>query len=187
MFSSFAKIISCGTDSLCESFHAVQIRYVTQLLMHHGKSFHHLLLNQSHHRKIAILPFSIFMFIDPFPLVLIQNFVRFSKLPLRLVWKRICWFIPTFYFLSCVRIFYVFSFIIDSKQYVLNMKIFKFLNQFICVSVVTEFSKEQNKPSTDAVYHNYYCYRTFFSRLAVRLLSKIVAICRNYNHLQRRD
>ena len=51
-----------------------------------------------------------------------------------------------------------------------------FFNQFICVSAVTEFSKEQNKPSTDAVYHNYYCYRTFFSRFAVRLLLKIVAI-----------
>ena len=64
---------------------------------------------------IVIPPFSIFMFIDPFPLVVIRTFIRFSKLPLPLVQKRCCQFIPSFSFLSCVRIFYIFSFITHSK------------------------------------------------------------------------
>ena len=38
------------------------------------------------------------------------------------------------------------------------MKIFHFLNQFICVSSLTEFLKEQNKLSVCTVYHKHYCY-----------------------------
>ena len=38
---------------------------------------------------------------------------------------------------------------------------------------MTEFSKEQGKLNTSTVYHKHYCYRTFFSRFAVRLPSKI--------------
>ena len=41
-------------------------------------------------------------------LVVVRTFVRFSKLPLPLVWKRFCWFIPSFSFLTCVRFFYIF-------------------------------------------------------------------------------
>ena len=67
------------------------------------------------------------------------------------------------------------------------MKIFKFFDQFICFSSVTEFSKEQNKLSTSTVYLKHYCYRTFYSRFAMRLLSKIAVIGRNYNHSWRRD
>ena len=63
------------------------------------------------------------------------------------------------------------------------MKIFQFFNQFTCVSSATEFSKEQNKLSTSTVCHKHkYCYETFLSRFAVRLLSKIAIICSNYNH-----
>ena len=61
------------------------------------------------------------------------------------------------------------------------MKKFRLLNQFICVSSVTEFLKEQKKLSTSTVYHKPYCYRAFLSRFAVILLSKIVIIWRNYN------
>ena len=66
------------------------------------------------------------------PLILIRTFARFSKHTLSLVWKRFCWFIvwkrfwwfiPSFSFLSCVRIFYIFSFITHSKC-VLSNKIF---------------------------------------------------------------
>ena len=67
------------------------------------------------------------------------------------------------------------------------MKILQFFNQFVCISSVTEFSKEQNKLSTSTVYHQHYCYRTFFSRFAVRLPAKIAVICLNYNHSLRRD
>ena len=57
----------------------------------------------------AIIPlFSIFMFIDPFPLVIIRTFVRFSKLPLPLVWKRFCWFIPSFFSFLRKYCFYIF-------------------------------------------------------------------------------
>ena len=52
---------------------------------------------------------------------------------------------------------------------------------------MTEFSKEQNKLSISTVYHNYCCYRTtehraIYSKFSMRLLSKIVVICHNYNH-----
>ena len=50
----------------------------------------------------------------------------------------------------------------------------QFFNQFLCVASVTEFSKEQNKLSTSTVYHKHYCYRTCFSRFAVKLLSKML-------------
>ena len=45
------------------------------------------------------------------------------------------------------------------------MKIFKFFNQFMFVSSMTEFSKEQNKLSTRAVYQKHYYYRTFLADL----------------------
>ena len=77
---------------------------------------------------------------------IIQTFVRFSKLLLPLVWEWFCWSIPSFSFLSCIRIFYIFSFITHSRC-VLNMKIFQFCNRFICTSPVTAFSMEQNKLS----------------------------------------
>ena len=55
----------------------------------------------------------------------------------------------------------------------LNMKIFQFFNEFICASSVTEFSKKQNKiKQTSASYDKHYCYRSFFSSFAVRLLFK---------------
>ena len=38
-------------------------------------------------------------------------------------------------------------------------------SEFICVSSVTEFSKEQNKRSTSTAYHKHYCYRTFLADL----------------------
>ena len=52
------------------------------------------------------------------------------------------------------------------------MKIFQFFNYFICVSSVTEFSNEQNKPSTRKVFYKHHCYRTFISRFARRLMLK---------------
>ena len=116
------------------------------------------------------------------PLILIRTFVRFSKLTLLLVWKRFCWSIPSFSFLSCVSIFYIFSFITHSKLCVLKNKTFKFFIQFMCNSSVTEFSKEHSKLSTSTVYHKHYCYRTFFSRFAVRLPSTITIICCYYNN-----
>ena len=67
------------------------------------------------------------------------------------------------------------------------MKKFQLFNQFVCVSPVTEFSKEQNKLSINTVYHKHYCYRTFFDRFAMRLLLKIAVICRNYTHSRMRD
>ena len=45
---------------------------------------------------------------------------------------------------------------------------------------MTEFPKEQNKIDTSPVYHKHYCYKTFYSRFAVRLLSKIAVICCNH-------
>ena len=42
------------------------------------------------------------------------------------------------------------------------MKIFQLFNQFVRVSYVTKFSKEQNKFT---VYHKQYCYRTFLADL----------------------
>ena len=35
--------------------------------------------------------------------------------------------------------------------------------QFICVSSMTEFSKEQNKQGTSRVHHNHYCNITFLA------------------------
>ena len=67
------------------------------------------------------------------------------------------------------------------------MKIMHFFNQFICVSSATEFSKEENKLSTRTVSHKHYCYGVFFSRFAVRLLSKKAVICCNYNYSWRRE
>ena len=132
-------------------------------------------------------PFAYLCSLIHFPFFVIRTLVRFSKLPFPLVWKRFCWFIPSFSFLSWVRIFYTISFITHSKQFVLNMKIFQIFNKFICFSSLTEFSKKQNKLSTSIVYHKHYCYGTFFSRFAVRLPSKIAVICRNYNHSWRHD
>ena len=43
------------------------------------------------------------------------------------------------------------------------MRIFQSFNEFICVSSVTEFSKEQNKLSSGAVYHKHHCYKSFFN------------------------
>ena len=58
---------------------------------------------------IVIIPlFCIFIFIDPIPLIVIRTFTRFSKLPLPLAWEQFCWFIPSFSFLSCVRIFFTY-------------------------------------------------------------------------------
>ena len=51
----------------------------------------------------------------------------------------------------------------------------------MCAELSTEFSKEQSKLSANGVYHKHYCYRTIFSRFAVRLPSKIALICHNYN------
>ena len=46
-----------------------------------------------------------------------------------------------------------------------------------------EKTKQNKTEQTSIVYHKHYCYRGFFSRFAVRLLSKIVVIiCRTYNH-----
>ena len=67
------------------------------------------------------------------------------------------------------------------------MKKFQLFNQFVCVSPVTEFSKEQNKLSISTVHHKHYCYRNFSGRFAVKLLSKIAVICRNYTHSRMRD
>ena len=64
------------------------------------------------------------------------------------------------------------------------MKIFQFFYEFVCISSVTEFSKEQNKLTSRSVYHKHYRYKTF---LAARLLSKKAIICRNYNRSWRRD
>ena len=108
------------------------------------------------------------MFIDPFPLVIIRAFVRFSKLPLPLVWKRIRWFVSTnglIGFLSLIAINVCWNFLIN-----------------LHVSSKTEFSKKQNKISNRTVYHKHYCYRISFSRFAARLLSKTAVICRNYNN-----
>ena len=84
--------------------HVVQSHYVTQLPIHHYKSFCQTLLNQGHH-NIVIPLFSIFMFIIPFPWFVMWTFVRFSKFPVPLVWKWSVWFIPKFSFHSWVRIF----------------------------------------------------------------------------------
>ena len=65
---------------------------------------------------IVVPPFSIFMFIDPFFFVVIQIFVRFCKLALPLVWKRFSWFIPSFSFLSCVKILYIVFFMGVTKS-----------------------------------------------------------------------
>ena len=94
---------------------------------------------------ILISPFSIFMFFDPFPFAVLETSVRYSQLTLSFVWKRFCWFIPSFSFLSFVWTFCIFSFITHSKLCVLNIEIFQLFNQFICISSVTGFSKESNK------------------------------------------
>ena len=88
--------------------------YVTQLLTHDYMNFRQLLLNQGHHPIIhcntAIIHIDVrlSMVLHAFILVLIQIFVKFTKLSLPLVWKGFYWFIPSFSFLSCVRIFMYF-------------------------------------------------------------------------------
>lgn len=56
-----------------------------------------------------------------------------------------------------------------------NVQLF---NQFICVSFVTKFSKEQNKLSTSAVYQKHCCYRTFLADLQSDYFQR----CLNYDH-----
>ena len=74
---------------------------LTQLPIHHHKSFHQLLLNQGHHHNIH---FNTTLF-----------HIHFDWSFRSFVLKRFCWFIPSFSFLSCVSIFYTFSFITHSK------------------------------------------------------------------------
>ena len=171
---------------LQKAFHVVQ-NYVTQLPIHHYKSFHQLLHKQGHHRNIHCVTALFHHYVHWSISLAIWTFVRFSKLLLPLAWKRFCWFIKSFSFLSCVRIFYIFSFITHSRYCVFKMKICQFFNQFICGSSVTEFSKEQNKLSTSTVFHKCYCYRTFFRGFAVKVPSKIAVICHNYNHTWKHD
>ena len=74
--------------------HALQSHYVTQLLTHDYMNFRQLLLNQGHHpiihcnTAISHIDVHLYMVLHTFILVLIQVFVRFSKLSLPLVWKR---------------------------------------------------------------------------------------------------
>ena len=168
-FSKYTKIFFLFWKKK-KTFHLVWGHYVTQLLIHHYKSFvlkSQLLLNQVHHRNIhcnsIIFHIHVYWFIS---LGCNTNLcIRFNTFPLPYVWKQLCWFISCFSFLSRVRIFYVFSFITHSKECMLNMKIFQFSNQYICISSVTEFSKEQNKLSISTNYHKHYYYRTFLADL----------------------
>ena len=113
--------------------HALQSHYLTQLLTHDYKNFRQLLLNQGHHPIIhcntAIFHINVHlsMVLHAFILVLIQIFVRFTKLSLPLVWKRFYWFIPSFSFLSCVRIFMYFLLSLLANNACWTWKYFKVL------------------------------------------------------------
>ena len=72
-------------------------------------------------------------------------------------------FIPCFSFLSYIRIFQIFSFITHTNNMCAEHEnISIFLIKLLCVSSVIEFSKEQNKLSPSTIYHNQYCFKTFF-------------------------